>query len=434
MYRLLFHVDERKLYKLYPIVLDVASYSMRVGELVETLKMRALPKSSDEYNTLIVFLRLYRDATQFVVNKLWSLDKVPSMSVLHRMFYSELRKLGFRAHHVKQIYVYAKAIVKASKGNGGKKPILRKLTARVDKYDYKLDLDNRILILKTLDSKEVKLKLLTSNERVEKYRGWSSYEVAVKVVEDRVYIAIYFKKVVKLKKPKTVMTVDVNFDNITLAIFTPGGELLKLKRYKIPLRRILTHRIWIEKIQRRYSRSWKFIEGIRKAIKRHGERIKNIAWDCAHKIGDRIAELANRYSSLIVLENLNHLRDRVNGNNSFNKKLSLWFYRRMQFTINYEAIERGLKTRYVNPMNTSSTCPRCGSRLKDNSGRIMRCSICGFTGDRDVIACINLFHRYLRCGGLGVPLNTSKGDAIPRPMQGNKYEAMKTTYINLYKS
>ncbi|MEM0260754.1 MAG: hypothetical protein QXJ51_05290, partial [Sulfolobales archaeon] len=51
-----------------------------------------------------------------------------------------------------------------------------------------------------------------------------------------------------------------------------------------------------------------------------------------------------------------------------------------------------------------------------------------------VIACINLFHRYLRCGGLGVPLNAPKGDAIPRPMQGKKYEAMKTTYINLYKS
>ncbi|MEM0326131.1 MAG: hypothetical protein QW733_03785 [Desulfurococcaceae archaeon] len=45
------------------------------------------------------------------------MNKVPSISTLHRMFYSELRKHGFRAHHVKQIYVYAKAVVKACKRN-----------------------------------------------------------------------------------------------------------------------------------------------------------------------------------------------------------------------------------------------------------------------------------------------------------------------------
>ena len=64
----------------------------------------------------------------------------------------------------------------------------------------------------------------------------------------------------------------------------------------------------------------------------------------------------------------------------------------------------------------------------------MRCTKCEFTGDRDFIACINLFHRYLRCEVPGVTLNTSKGDAIPRPMQGNKYEVIETININLYKS
>ncbi|MEM4976601.1 MAG: hypothetical protein QXT64_04680 [Desulfurococcaceae archaeon] len=79
---------------------------MREGELVEALKMKALPESSDDHGALVEFLRLYRDAVQFVVNKLWSLNKVPSIKTLHRMFYNELRKHGFRAHHVKQIYTY----------------------------------------------------------------------------------------------------------------------------------------------------------------------------------------------------------------------------------------------------------------------------------------------------------------------------------------
>ncbi|MEM2220913.1 MAG: zinc ribbon domain-containing protein [Ignisphaera sp.] len=368
------------------------------------------------------------------MDHLWSLSEIPSITTLHKMFYSELRELGFRAHHVKQIYIYAKAIVRASKQSGGRKPVLRRLTARIDRYDYRLDLDGGVLTLKIHDGREVKLRLLTSTERVEKFGSWSSYEIAVKVVEDGIYVAIYFRKTVKPRRTRTVMTIDVNFDNITLAVFVPGGELLKLKRYKTPLRRMLTHRIWIERIQKRYSRSWRFIKGVRRAIRRHGERIKSIAWDYAHKIGDSIAELASRYSSIVVLENLNNLRDRVNGGSSLNKKLSLWFYRRIQFTINYETLERGFVARYVNPGKTSSTCPRCGSRLKDNGGRVLRCPRCGFTGDRDVVACINLFYRYSRCGCLGVPLNTPKPNENPSGMQRKRDEAMTSTYINLHRS
>ncbi|MEM4906368.1 MAG: zinc ribbon domain-containing protein [Sulfolobales archaeon] len=407
---------------------------MRGGELVEALKMKALPESSDDYPVLVEFLKLYRDAVQLVVNKLWSLNKVPSIKTLHGMFYNELRKHGFRAHHAKQIYIYAKAVVKACKRNNGRKPVLRRLTARIDKYDYKLDLESRTLVLKLHGDREVKLKLSTSTERVEKFRAWSNYEIAVKIVEDRIYVAVYFRRAVKPRRTRTVVTIDVNFDNVTLAVFALGGELLKLKRYETPLKRMLTHRIWIERIQRRYSRSWRFVRGVRRAIKRHGERIRSIAWDYAHKIGDSIAELASRYSSIVVLENLNKLRSNVNRSNSFNKKLSLWFYRRMQFTISYEVLERGLEARYIDPSRTSSACPRCGSRLKDSGGRVLKCTRCGFTGDRDVVACVNLFYRYSRCGVPGVTLNAPKPDENPSGMQGKRDEAMTSTYINLHQS
>ncbi|MEM0050509.1 MAG: hypothetical protein QXW39_08280 [Candidatus Bathyarchaeia archaeon] len=44
------------------------------------------------------------------------------------------------------------------------------------------------------------------------------------------------------------MAIDVNFDNVTLAVFTPGGRIIRLKRFETSLRKILTHRIWIERI------------------------------------------------------------------------------------------------------------------------------------------------------------------------------------------
>ncbi|MEM4789536.1 MAG: hypothetical protein QXV06_07080 [Ignisphaera sp.] len=73
---------------------------------------------------------------------------------------------------------------------------------------------------------------MTSSERVEKFRDWSNYELAVKVIENKVYISVYFTKTVKPRRTKTITTIDVNFDNATLAVFTSSGKLLKLKRFK----------------------------------------------------------------------------------------------------------------------------------------------------------------------------------------------------------
>ena len=250
------------------------------------------------------------------------------------------------------------------------------------------------------------------------------------------WVSVYFKKAVKPVKPKTVMAVDVNFDNLTLATFTLDGGLVRLKRFKTPLRKILTHRIRIERTQRRYPRSWRFIKGVKRAIERHGERIRDISRDYAHKIGDYIAELALMYRSVVVLEDLDKLRENAKRDRRFNKKLTLWFYRRVQFCIEYEAKERGLEVARVNPRGTSSKCPRCGSRLVDNGYRTLRCSKCNFVGDRDVIAVVNMYKRFTskrsRCGGLGVPLNAPEPDENPSGMRGNKDEAMKK-HINLYK-
>jgi putative transposase len=223
-------------------------------------------------------------------------------------------------------------------------------------------------------------------------------------------------------------------------VFALSGRLLKLKRFKTPHRRVLTHRMWIERIQGRYPRSWRFVKGVRRAIERHGERIRNISWGYAHKLGDLVAELALKYRSIIVLEDLEKLRENGRRDKKFNKRLGLWFYRRVQFCVEYEARERGLEVVKVNPRGTSSRCPRCGGRLFEDGYRVLRCRKCSFIGDRDVIATVNLYRKYVskysRCGVPGVALNAPEPDEVPSGMRGNGYEAMKTTssYMNLYES
>jgi putative transposase len=149
--------------------------------------------------------------------------------------------------------------------------------------------------------------------------------------------------------------------------------LVKLKRYRTPFRKILTHRVWIERIQRRYFRSWRFVKGVRRAVKKHGERIENISWDYSHETSNLIADLALRHCSIIILEDLDELRDSAKKGRRFNKK---------QFCIEYEARERGLEAVKVSPRNTSSKCPRCSSKLVDNGYRTLRCSKCNFIGER----------------------------------------------------
>ena len=95
-----------------------------------------------------------------------------------------------------------------------------------------------------------------------------------------------------------------------------------------------------EKIQKRYPKSWRFIKGVRKAIERHGKRIKNISWDYAHKLGDLVAELALKHNSVIILEDLEKLKENNKKSREFNKRLGLWFYRRIQFCVEYEAMRR----------------------------------------------------------------------------------------------
>jgi len=104
---------------------------------------------------------------------------------------------------------------------------LRKLTARIDRYDYKLDPDSTAPTLKLHSGYEVKLRLVAPRGRVEKFRNWGNYELVVKYDGDGFWVAIYFKRAVKPAKPKTVMAIDVNFDNLTLAVFTLDGRLVR---------------------------------------------------------------------------------------------------------------------------------------------------------------------------------------------------------------
>lgn len=75
------------------------------------------------------------------------------------MFYENLREPSFRAHHTKQIHSYTRAVVRS----------VKRLWARIDRYDYRLNLESKTLVIKLRSGYEVKLPI--PDDRIGKFVG-----------------------------------------------------------------------------------------------------------------------------------------------------------------------------------------------------------------------------------------------------------------------
>jgi putative transposase len=171
---------------------------------------------------------MYRDAVQLVVNEVWKLDKVHSTKKLHTMFYEKLRVLGFRAHHVLEVCKCAREIVKPTK-NKGSKPVLRRLTARISTYDYKIAFSRKILRPAVLNGQWVELKLKWYSH-LDKYldSSWRLGEIQLSYRDGEILVYLTFSKEVKLKELETVMGMDMNFNNITYTVVDLNGNLVSM--------------------------------------------------------------------------------------------------------------------------------------------------------------------------------------------------------------
>jgi putative transposase len=344
---------------------------------------------------LIQFLKAYRDAVQYIVDRIWSLDYVPSEESLHKMFYSELRRLGFRAHHVSEIYKRAREVVEATKKNGGSKPVLKKLTARIHPLDYRIDFSAKVLRVAVLNDQWVELKLKWY-KYLDKYLdgSWKPGEILISYRNGKILVYITFHRDVEPTAFKTVVGVDINFNNITYTVIDLSGNLVTIGVIPFKgLERALHLKKLAEDLQKRFSRSWWFLKWVRGVRGRWLNKARNILIDSAHKLSKRLAEIAKEYSALIVFEDLDKLKENSNNNYKLSWEKSLWCYRRVQMFAEYKAMVYGIKTVYVNPSKTSRKSPN-GKKLRFINYRFVELG--DVVTSRDVIASWNIALRGLK--------------------------------------
>ncbi len=196
-------------------------------------------------------------------------------------------------------------------------------------------------------------------------------------------LIITVKKEVEPKADKWA-SFDVNLTNVT-ALINGRIERYDLKElYHI-------HRVYEAKRQRIQRLSKFKAKASRKLLQKYSSRERNRAKDFTHKLTTEIARKLKESSSGAIMEGLKGIKHKVlNGSRKQNRKLSKWNARTFHSMLEYKLKWLGLPVRYVNPRNSSKTCPLCSGYLVAYEGRLMRCEKCSLVMDRDVVAVLNL--------------------------------------------
>ncbi len=371
-------------------------------------------------NNLLWDLALYRHVLQRVVDALWDLGKTPRKSQLHQLFYPMLRNYGFRAHVARNIYNMGLSLVESARRNNGSKPVVKKLSSRLDYQDAKVDLGNG-LVRVILRGKWFTLRIKHRKDYVDRFSGLKWKEIQLKYYNGKLYVSIVFEVRYEPFAPKGVVAIDTNLKQI---VAFNGSSV---RRYETRFVEALSERARAEEIQKKYPKRWRYNQRILNRVRFLYRKARNIVIDWSWKFAKEIVLRAGKMGLAIALEDLTYLRESASENGGGTAwKLSMFAYRRLQHSIVSKAVEYNVPIIFVDPKNTSSTCPKCGAKLL-YSHRLANCTICEFKADRDTVGAMNIWYRSIQAY-VGVPgslPNTLPVKDEARRREGTKDEGMK---------
>jgi len=126
-------------------------------------------------------------------------------------------------------------------------------------------------------------------------------------------------------------------------------------------------------------------------MQKYSKREKNRAKDFMHKLTTKITRELRKFKSRAILENLKNIKSRVLcKSKNLNRKLSKWNARTFQFMFECKLKRLDLLVKYINPKNSSKTCPLCSGRMATYESRLMKCKKYRLVMGRDVVAVLNL--------------------------------------------
>ena len=130
----------------------------------------------------------------------------------------------------------------------------------------------------------------------------------------------------------------------------------------------------------------------------YGDRLWERIDHIIHRVSRQVVEHAQQVeNSVIVLENLQHIRKNMDYGAFMNRRLHGWAFAKLHAQIQYKAEEAGIPVATVNPWNTAMECHACGEEGTRPEQATFRC-----TNDEcwvreyqaDINAALNIADRY----------------------------------------
>ena len=156
----------------------------------------------------------------------------------------------------------------------------------------------------------------------------------------------------------------------------------------------------VNQVRARYSRFRQKLQktgtkSAKRLLRKRSGREQQFAKDVNHCLSKAIVSTAKGTGRGIALEDLTHIRSRVNGSKRQRRVLHNWGFFQLRAFIAYKAALAGVRVVYVNPAYTSQTCSACGHGEKANrtSQSKFLCQSCGFSAHADVNAAVNIRSR-----------------------------------------
>jgi len=159
-----------------------------------------------------------------------------------------------------------------------------------------------------------------------------------------------------------------------------------------------------KRLQRKGTRSAK------RVLRRLSGREKRFIAHENHAISKQIVGVAERTKRGIALEDLKGIRSRIRANRKQRCILHSWAFHDLQQKVTYKSRLLGVPVMFVDPRNTSRTCPACGCIDKKNRSTrdTFTCIVCGFTDNADTNGAVNLRQRARSAAAVDQPHEQTK--------------------------
>jgi len=378
------------------------------GSLTLTVKVRvrAEPKI---FRELLSLMYRYREALNYAIRVVVE-NKALTLGKAHRLLYSILKDgYGLPSKVAIDCYREAIAIAKSWLNNPNRGNMPRAKALRVwltHKYSYRVN-GSYVELLGGY-----KLEIIGWDMR---YDNYPSGDARLMFKDGKLVLEVS-KHIPKPQKypPRGILAVDVNEKHIVV-----GNSHFEF-RFKTPIERALRYKQLAERLEKKYSspryNAWLRRRGVKKRISHFHAKARRIIEDWVKKTSHRIVILARQHQYGVAREDLTGLIESLRKLPQEHKiSLLILSYRKISEWIDWQCGKHGVPVVAVDPMDTSTRCPRCSSKMRENGYRVFKCPVCGFEADRDTVAVLNIEKRALTQmgGSLTTPTAPQMTDVNP---------------------